>query len=136
MFAKSDVQNVVISSIFPFYIPCCHVRYDFRNKTTFGSSRPSVVCRRAHVLFTLSVFVLWIVVSNTYCVLFLFVLCNLCWQCLPPVVCRGAPFALFILFCVFLLFFLCLVYPMLPISLDCPFVIASSVFSNVFIIFT
>ena len=83
MFAKSDVQNVLISSIFSFYIPCCHVRYYFRYKTTFGSSRPSVVCRRAHVLFTLSVFVLWIVVSNKYCVLFLFVLCNLCWQFLP-----------------------------------------------------
>jgi hypothetical protein len=58
MFAKGDVQNVVISSIFSFCIPWCHVRYDFRYKTTFGSSRLSVVCMRAHVLFTLSVFVL------------------------------------------------------------------------------
>ena len=105
MFAKSDVQNVVISNIFPFCIPCCHVRYDFRYKTTFGWSRPSVVCRRAHVLFTLSVFALWIVVSNTYCVLFLFVLCNLCWQFLPSVICRRAPVFLCILCCVFILFF-------------------------------
>jgi hypothetical protein len=30
-----------------------HVRYDFRIQTMFGSS--SVVCRRAHVLFTLFV---------------------------------------------------------------------------------
>ena len=30
--------------------------YDFRIKTMFGSSLPSVVCRSAHVLFTLFVF--------------------------------------------------------------------------------
>jgi hypothetical protein len=29
--------------------------------------------------------------------------------------------------------FLCLVYPMLPVSLNCPFLIAPSVFSNVFL---
>jgi hypothetical protein len=72
----------------------------------FGSSLPPVVCRRAHVLFTLYVFVLFvftssclyeglyliyviclclpIVTSNTYCVvllfLLLFVLCTLCCQ--------------------------------------------------------
>ena len=38
-----------------------------------------------------------------------------------------------IVFCVFVLFVfvLCLVYPMLPVSLDCPFLIAPSVISNV-----
>jgi len=36
----------------------------------FGSSLPSVVCRRTHVLITLFV-CLHIVVSNTYCVVFL-----------------------------------------------------------------
>ena len=36
---------------------CCDVQYDFRVKTMFGSSLPPVVCRRAHVLFTLFVFV-------------------------------------------------------------------------------
>jgi hypothetical protein len=30
-------------------------------------------------------------------------------------------------------FFWCLVYPMLPMSLDCPFLIATSVFSNVYL---
>ena len=29
---------------------------------------------------------------------------------------------------------LCLVHPMLPVSLDCPFVIVLSVFSNVYLI--
>ena len=36
------------------------------------------------------------------------------------------------LFCVLFVFVLCLVCPMLPVSLYCPFVIAPSVFSSVF----
>ena len=36
------------------------------------------------------------------------------------------------LYCALLVFVLCLAYPMLPASLDCPFLIALSVFSNVF----
>jgi len=36
---------------------CCDVHYDFRIKKMLGSSLPPVVCRRAHVLFTLFVFV-------------------------------------------------------------------------------
>ena len=52
----------------------------------FGSSLPPPVCRRIHVLFTLFV-CLCIVVSNTYCVVFLFclssfLLCTLCCQSL------------------------------------------------------
>ena len=31
-------------------------------------------------------------------------------------------------------FVLCLVYPMLPVSLDCPFLIAPSIFSNVYLL--
>ena len=34
---------------------------------------------------------------------------------------------------VFVLFFLCLVYPLLPVSMDCPFLIAPLVFSNVYL---
>ena len=39
----------------------------------------------------------------------------------------------YILCCVFVLFVtaMCLVCPMFPVSLDCPFLIGSSVFSNV-----
>ena len=44
----------------------------------FGSSFPSVVCRRTHVVFTLCVFVLCIVVSNTYYVVFLFYFSSFC----------------------------------------------------------
>ena len=48
---------VVILCVFTFWVPCCDVRYDFRIKTMFGPSLPSVVCRSAHVLYTLFVFV-------------------------------------------------------------------------------
>jgi len=66
----------------------------------FGSSLPPVVYKKEHVLF---VFCLRTVVSNTYCVVFLF--------------CLFHP-----------------VYPTLPVSLDCPFLIAPSVFSNVYLL--
>jgi hypothetical protein len=70
----------------------------------YGSSIPPVspvVCRRAHVLFYVVCVCLRIVVSNAYCVVCFFV------------------------------FFPRLVYPMLPVSLDCPFLISPSVFSDV-----
>jgi len=38
-------------------IMCCDVRTDFCIKTMFGLSLSVIVCRRAHVLFTLFVFV-------------------------------------------------------------------------------
>ena len=81
----------------------CDVRYNFCIKTMVGSSFLPVVCRRYHDLFTLFCF-LRIALSNTY------------------------------LRCVYVLFlFLCLVNPMLAVSLDCPFLIAPSVFSNVYL---
>ena len=76
-----------------FLIPCCNVLCDFRMQTVFGSSLFPVVCRRAHVLFTLFVF-----------------------ACL-----QWCGFALIV-------FVLCLMFPMLPVSLDCPFFIAPSRF--------
>jgi hypothetical protein len=98
------VSCVFLLCVFTFWVPCCDVRYDFRIQTMFDSSLPPVVCRRARVLFMLSVFVAYIVVSSTYCVvsntlcrvkhilcrvkhilcpvccLFFFVLCTLCCQ--------------------------------------------------------
>ena len=93
---------VILCCVFTFRVPCCNVRNDFRIKTMFGSSVPSVVCRRTHVLFTLFVFVyvLWCPTHTVLCFYFVF---------------------------------LRLVYPMLSVSLDCPFVIAPSVFSNVYL---
>ena len=64
---------------------------------------------------------------------------------LPPFVCRRTHvlFTLFVFVCVqwcpthivlcFCLAFLRLVYPMLPVSLDCPFLIAPSVFSYIYL---
>ena len=48
---------VCLLCVFTFLVPCCDVRYDFRMKTKFGSSLPSLVCRRVHVLFTWYVFI-------------------------------------------------------------------------------
>ena len=52
----------------------------------------------------------------------------LTWYCLHIVVSNAYCAVFFILF----VFVLCLVYPMLPVSLDCPLLIAASVFSNIF----
>ena len=41
----------------------------------------------------------------------------------------------YLLCCVFILVFLRIVYAILPVSLDCPFVFAPSVFSNVYIVY-
>ena len=65
----------------------------------FGSSLPAVVCRSAHVLFTL----------------FVFAFVKRC----PTHIVFG--------------FSLCCV-PMLPVSLDCSFLIAPSVFSDVYFV--
>jgi len=64
-------------------------------KTMFGLSLLPVVCRRACVVFTFIYVCLCSVVSNTYCVVLCF-----CFVCLR------------------------LVFPLLPISLDCPVMIA------------
>jgi hypothetical protein len=58
----------------------CDVCYEFRIKTMFGASLPTVVCKRAHILFTLFVFVCvkW---CPTYIVLVFFIL--LSSYCVP-----------------------------------------------------
>ena len=112
-----------------------------------GSSLLPVVCWRAHVLFMLFVFV-WFVFTSS---------CLLESSCLIYVicVCLSIHFVLCFLFCFFLshvlctqcchflwivdswlplwlslTFVLCLVYPMLPLSLNCWFLIAPLAFSN------
>ena len=85
-----------------FWVPCCDVRYDFRIKAMLCSSVSPVVCRKIDVLFTL--FELACAKGGpTYIIM----LC-LCFVCL------------------------CLVHLMLSVSLDCLFLIAPSVFSNVY----
>jgi hypothetical protein len=97
----------------------CPLRFPHKNDVRL--SIPPVVCRRAHVLIPLFVFVcvLWCPIYIVLC--FCFVFLRLVYPMLPVSLnC----------FC-----FVCLrlVYPMLPVSLDCPFLITSSVFSLTFI---
>ena len=80
----------------------CDVRYDFRIKTMLGSSVSPVVCRKIHVLFTL-----FELACAKWCPTYIIMLC-LCFVCL------------------------CLVHLMLPVSLDCLFLIDPSVISNVY----
>ena len=91
---------VSLRSEFHAVITC----YDFRIKPMFHLSFPPVVCRRAHVLFTLFMFVC------------------LRWCSTHIVLC-------------FCFVFLRLVCHVLPVSLDCPILIAPSVFSNVYLQF-
>ena len=114
----SKFRCVVLLCIFRYWVPCCDVRYDFLITTMFGSSLPSVVCTRAHVLLTL---LCLFANSGIQHILFYFI---------------------FILggFCFVFVFFLffggsssCV--PYVAVSLDCPFLIAPSVcvFSNVYV---
>jgi hypothetical protein len=73
----------VLLCFFTFWVPYCDVCYDFHLKMMFGSSLPPVVCRRAHVLFMLFVFVCHSGVQHILCcvfVMFFLVLCTLCCQ--------------------------------------------------------
>ena len=69
---------VVLLCIFTFWVPYCDVRYDFHIRTIFGSYLPLV----DSWLFYFCV-CLCIVVSNTYCVVFLFHLFSSCILCTP-----------------------------------------------------
>ena len=58
LFVLSCVQHVVLVYVFTSLILCYDVRYDFLIKTMFGTTSVlPFVCRRAHVLFILFVFV-------------------------------------------------------------------------------
>jgi hypothetical protein len=112
----------------------------------FGSSLPLVVCRRAYVLFTVCYLCLcgysdvkyvltmrvtwWCLIRGRNCLPFARTLVH------PRFVVASVLFIFLVfsavLFGLFVLF-LCLVYPMLPVSLDCSFLIASSGFSNVYL---
>ena len=98
-------------------------------------------------LFCLPTFWLWAYLRNMHYELLVFVLCLvyprshrgrdkpnqpiLCIQyCLFP---RGVHSWLPFRFSLTFIFDLCLVYPVLPVSLECPFLIAPSAFSNVYL---
>ena len=112
----SSAPRLLVGSVFLIFLVflCCPIicgnvlssmlwyLLQFRHNTMFGSSLPSVICRRVRVLFRSFVFV--------------------CVQWCPTHS---------VVFSVLLVFILCFVYPMPPVSLDCPFWIVPSVFSDV-----
>ena len=76
--------------------------------------------------------------------LFRFLCCVFCFVCHPPVSCMpniacvsglSSSCVLYAQYCMclWIVFLLCLVCPMLHVSLDCPLLIALSVFSNVYL---
>ena len=74
------VLCVLLLCVLTFWVPCCEIRIQMM----VGSSLPPVVCKRAHVLLTLSVFVCDSSVQRTlfwfFCVFvwfIFFVLCDL-----------------------------------------------------------
>ena len=73
----------VLLWVFTLFVPCCEVLYDFRIQTMSGSSLPPVVCRRAHVLFTVYVFFLRIAVSSTHWPIWVVVLFWFSSFCVP-----------------------------------------------------
>ena len=106
-FRIAHLLSFLCCLIMCFYVPRCDVRYDFRIKTMLDSSLPPVVCRRAHVLFVLFS-------PAKHRVLF-----YLCYLCLFPHKCS---MHIVLYFC---FVFLRLVYPILPLSLNCPFFLLS-----------
>jgi len=66
------VLCVVLLCVFTLRVPCCDVRYDVLIKTMFGSSLSPVVCKRVSCFIYVICVCLRIVMSNTYCVMFLF----------------------------------------------------------------
>jgi len=126
LFGYSGIQLFVILCVFGFLVSCCGVRMG----VMFGSSLPSVLCGRAYVLFVF-VCIRW---------------CPMCLDCMIGMVVSYKRqeliflFLTLLVFCgvllVLFVFLLCFLYPILPVSLDCPFFIAPSVFSNVYPIST
>jgi hypothetical protein len=98
----------ILLCVFKFWVPCCDVCYDFGMQTMFGSSLPPAVCRSAFDFI-------------------LHYLCLFAHSGVQHILCYDF---------VLLVFVLCLVYTMLLVSLDCQFLIAPSVLSNVYFSFT
>ena len=103
-----------------------------------GSSLPPVVCRRAHVLFTLFVFVcvLWcppntVLCFSSSCVHYVANFSGLSILIAPSVF--SNVYLSVSLNCLFLIAPSVFSNVYLLVSLDCPFLIAPSVFSNVYL---
>ena len=105
LFNRSDISQPT-SSLFCVLLYQLTSPVDQTLSMNFILEFGTVVCRRAHKCLIYLIYVcLRIVVSNTFCIVFWFV-------------------CFFVCFLFFFVFVLCLVYPMLLVSLDCPFLIA------------
>jgi hypothetical protein len=94
---------VILLCVFMFWVPCCDVRYDFRIIKTMFGSSLSPVVCRNAHIYV----ILCLFAYIQWCPAHI-VLC-ICFSCLR------------------------LVYPMLPVSLDCLFLTLPSVFTNVYL---
>ena len=126
-------------------IPLCYL-HTFRELSMLCVFLPPVVCRRADVLFIL--FVCVCAHSCVQHVLTVWVALRVYNKRQDLFILRGHLRSILFFggvrvtnhfsvvgFLVLSAFVLCILYPMLPVSLDCPFSIARSVFSNVYSIY-
>jgi hypothetical protein len=111
-----NTRCVFLLCIFRYWVPYCDVRYDFLITTMFGSSLLSVVCSRAHVLFTLLCLFANSGIQHIVFYFYIFFWGGVC-------------------FCYFFGGEVSSCVPYVAVSLDCPILIASSlcVFSNVYV---
>jgi hypothetical protein len=138
---------VVLLCVFAFWVPCCDVHYDFAWKRCSIRLYLQLFVGELMSYLRYSCLIAYSDVQHTICcdfALFFLVLCTLCCQFLwifflvfrlKPVLCCQFLWIVFVLFfalslctlcCQFLwivcfVFRLKLVYPMLPVSLDCLF---------------
>ena len=102
----AHIYSFYFCVVFLFRVRCCDVRHDFCIMTMFGGSVPPVVYRRTHILFTLFLFVF-------------------SYSGVQHILC-----------CVFVLFFFVLCTLCCQVFMDCHYLIAPSVFSNVHLLYT
>ena len=102
----SVVHFTLLSFVFTFYVTCVEVRYDIPINNDWFVSTPSVTCIADDFFF----------------------------KYLRMFPCNGVKLVLtkWLLFCVLFVFVMCVVY-LMPVSLECPVLIAAVVFSNVYL---
>jgi len=117
-----SVSYVLYGLIWPISLWIFHSWLSLRVSLT-------IMCIRSLCLYTPNS-VLWCPLQCSFCLYLLFV--GGLMSCLRYLSLFAYCGVQHILCCVFHLFVLCLVCPMLPVSMDCPYLIAPSVFCNVF----
>ena len=139
---------VVLLCVFTFLVPCCGVLYDVRSFTSSCLISSCVFLVYVHVVMSnicpiKSLYVLSSVMSATISTykrcsvrLYLQLFVRDLMSDLRYLSLLAYSGVQYILCCNFFpsLFVLCFLYPMLPVSPDCPFLVAPSVFSIVYLL--